>query len=181
MVDYNKGVDGMYTVVVTPKREYKLHEFTDKKGNKGTSAVSDSGRHYVSVLLPGGGQQPFYLSSGLGNKKKVKAGKWYPFFGQGKHGWINKGSEEQINDYYGVPAFKNIAEQLDASTDVIKERSLSKYEIPDFVDIINRGQLGVDLEASKIDGFPNVAPEGFAESLEQHVKSIRDAVKAALV
>ncbi len=58
---------------------------------------------------------PFYLSTGEGGKQEVAAGKWYPFFGIGRgKGWINKGSQDEINDYYGSPALKEAAERLDA-------------------------------------------------------------------
>ena len=44
---------------------------------------------------------PFYLSTGKGGKKDVTSGKWYPIFGIGQDGWLNKLSGTEINNYYG--------------------------------------------------------------------------------
>jgi len=66
-------------------------------------------------------QVPFYLSSGKAGKDsenvhpedRVAAGKWYPFFGIGSDGWINKGNSDQINHHYGSPELEHIAKTLD--------------------------------------------------------------------
>lgn len=60
-----------------------------------------------------GEDMPFYLSTGKGHKYGVESGKWYPFFGLDHDGWFNKGSEEDINDYYGSTRLRNVAEALD--------------------------------------------------------------------
>lgn len=52
---------------------------------------------------------PFYCSTGEGGKKNVPARKWYPFFGIGPSGWLNKGSEESINAFYGSSILKTYA------------------------------------------------------------------------
>ena len=68
---------------------------------------------------------PFYCSTGAGGKKTVQAGKWYPFFGLHEDGWLNKLTEADINNYYGMPLLKEIAEQLDAKYgDVTKVKVL---------------------------------------------------------
>jgi hypothetical protein len=56
---------------------------------------------------------PFYLSSGLGGKTNVPPGKWYPFFGVGPDGWLNKTTEDQIRNYYHSNQLKSIALKLD--------------------------------------------------------------------
>jgi hypothetical protein len=43
----------------------------------------------------------------------VAVDKWYPFFGIGPDGWINKGSEATINDFYGSNKLKRVAQVLD--------------------------------------------------------------------
>lgn len=60
-----------------------------------------------------GVDMPFYLSTGQGRKYSVESGKWYPFFGLDPDGWFNKGSEEDINDYYGSVNLRNVAQALD--------------------------------------------------------------------
>ncbi|MGJ0509879.1 MAG: hypothetical protein ACR652_22690 [Methylocystis sp.] len=35
-------------------------------------------------------RMPFYLSSGQAAKQGITPGKWYPFFGVGSDGWLNK-------------------------------------------------------------------------------------------
>lgn len=76
-------------------------------------AIDYAGRKIV-VREVNGVAVPFYLSTGAGGKKNVPAGKWYPFFGIGEDQWLNKGSSEQVIDYYGSPALRAVAEQLDA-------------------------------------------------------------------
>lgn len=57
---------------------------------------------------------PYYVSSGLGGKKNVATGMWYPIAGIGiDTDWLNKGSSSQINNYYGDPFLKKLANQLD--------------------------------------------------------------------
>ena len=66
----------------------------------------------MTIAEVNGVKIPFYLSTGRGGKKTVPAGKWYPFFGYGKDNWINKGTEEDINNFYGVPELKEVADKL---------------------------------------------------------------------
>ena len=66
---------------------------------------------------------PFYISTGLAGKKTVKAGKWYVVFGIGlERGWINKGSEEEINNNYGIPIFEKIVKILNEGLGTIQSR-----------------------------------------------------------
>lgn len=71
--------------------------------------------HRKIVLVDVNGMKiPFYLSTGMGGKKNVEAFKWYPFWGIDPiAGWLNKTTESDINDYYGSPLLKAIAEALD--------------------------------------------------------------------
>lgn len=71
-----------------------------------------SGR-YIVLIDMGNIKLPFYCSSGEGGKANVPAGKWYPILGISKSGWFNKGTEEQINNYYGSSAAKSVAKKLD--------------------------------------------------------------------
>jgi hypothetical protein len=72
---------------------------------------------------------PFYLSTGEGGKKTVASGKWYPFFGVGGDGWINKGSSTQINDYYGSPDLRRVAETLDSELGSVSLEGLPKITV----------------------------------------------------
>jgi hypothetical protein len=66
---------------------------------------------------------PFYISTGLAGKKTVKAGNWYVVFGIGlERGWINKGSEEEINNNYGIPVFEKIVKILNEGLGTIQSR-----------------------------------------------------------
>ena len=91
--------------------------YTTANGKKtGVSPIIDMMGRKTLVVNINGVRMPFYLSSGLGGKASVQSGKWYPFFGMGREdGWINKGSEAEINNYYGSPELKAIAQQLDAT------------------------------------------------------------------
>ena len=105
--------------------------FVNKKTGKTRQSpiFSVAGRPVVLVDV-NGVRIPFYRSSGSGGKKNVPSGRWYPIFGIGKEqviydgyeerlrangGWFNKGSEEEIVDYYGVPELRRIAENLDSA------------------------------------------------------------------
>ncbi len=67
--------------------------------------------------------QPFYLSSGMGGKKNVPAGKWYPFFGIDNDLWINKLSSTEIAAYYHNDTLKKISQQLDTVIGDIRDRA----------------------------------------------------------
>ena len=74
----------------------------------------DLGDRKIVVIDINGFKMPFYCSSGHAGKKNVQAGKWYPIFGvDPETGWLNKGSQDQINNYYGSPILKAISEALD--------------------------------------------------------------------
>jgi hypothetical protein len=85
-----------------------------------------SSKHQVAeerhvVLMNVNGQPvPFYHSTGAGGKDDVESGRWYPFFGIGEDGWINKTKGQEINNYYGSPELRRVAEMLDSSTGDIR-------------------------------------------------------------
>lgn len=93
-------------------------DYTDPQKPKsvpysGKSRIIDYNDRKMVVVNINGVQVPFYLSTGGGGKKDVAPGKWYPFFGIGADGWINKTSGADINKYYGIPELKAAAEKLD--------------------------------------------------------------------
>jgi hypothetical protein len=72
------------------------------------------GRFFIVADI-NGLKMPFYLSSGLAGKKNVPSGKWYPFFGIGPDGWLNKGTEEQMLNHYGSQTLHSIADKLNSA------------------------------------------------------------------
>lgn len=85
--------------------------YKTEEGDTGVSKiVSINSRHHVVANIRGH-RVPFYLSTGLGGKQGVEAGKWYPHFGIGEDGWINKGPEEAMAQHYS-PHLKKVAEWL---------------------------------------------------------------------
>jgi hypothetical protein len=102
------------------------------KNNNLLSPININGKEYntidysdrVMVLMKVGKYNiPFYISTGQASKKTVKAGKWYAVFGIGvEKGWINKGSEEQINNNYGFQLFEKVSKILNEGIGVIESR-----------------------------------------------------------
>lgn len=65
---------------------------------------------------------PFYINTGQAGKKNVKAGRWDVVFGIGESGWINRGSEAEINKQYDFPVFQKIAKILNGSIERFQTR-----------------------------------------------------------
>lgn len=84
------------------------------KTNKPVYIYDNSGRYTVVVDM-GGFTVPFYVSTGLGGKESVPEDKWYPFFGIGTDGWINKGNEKMIMDFYRSAKLKSMADKLNST------------------------------------------------------------------
>ena len=80
---------------------------------QGSSPIIDFGDRKIVMVDINGTNVPFYLSTGLGGKKDVESGKWYPMFGIGEKGWINKTSGSDMNTYYGSPELAAVSKQLD--------------------------------------------------------------------
>ena len=72
--------------------------------NTTTAKVVNTGSRIVAVYKVQGVNIPFYISTGDGGKASVPPGKWYPVFGIHSSGWLNKGTEESINKFYGSKA-----------------------------------------------------------------------------
>ena len=114
----------------------KLATFEEKLDwlkSKGLLApISINGKEYnvvdyndrVMVLMKIGQYNiPFYISTGQAGKKNVKAGDWYVVFGIGEErGWINKGTEKDINDQYNFPMFQKLARILNEGVGKIETR-----------------------------------------------------------
>ena len=107
----------------------KVYDVTSKTTIDATSPIVQTGGRAIVVTTVNGKRCPFYLSTGDAGKKLVPAGKWYPIFGVGPDGWINKGSEAGIANYYGVPALKSVAQQLDRTIGDIRSQALDPTKI----------------------------------------------------
>lgn len=95
--------------------------------SSGKSKIVDYGGRKIVVADVNGVKVPFYLSSGLAGKSKVAPGKWYPFFGIGTDGWINKTSQEEIANYYGDSDLARVSQTLDSTIgDIRNDQSIPK-------------------------------------------------------
>ena len=77
-----------------------------------TAKVVNTGDRIMAVLNVRGVNIPYYISTGGGGKASVPTGKWYPVFGIHSSGWLNKGTEESINKFYGSKELARGAEIL---------------------------------------------------------------------
>ena len=93
---------GLVNLPVTPSN--------DNPNN--TAKVVNTGDRIMAVLNVRGVNIPFYISTGGGGKASVPTGKWYPVFGIHSSGWLNKGTEESINKFYGSKELARGAEIL---------------------------------------------------------------------
>jgi len=111
---YTVNADGTTTVPTEggpQKTTLSIREYTTNDGTK-TNYFFNNGR-WTAVVEINGTPTLFYLSTGSGGKATVAKGQWYPFFGHGPEtDWFNKGTEKQINDFYGSLELKNAANLL---------------------------------------------------------------------
>jgi hypothetical protein len=103
----NQGVEKLTAIGV------KLQDIPafDKAGT-GAAKIVDTGDRIMAVINIQGVNVPYYISTGEGGKASVPVGKWYPVFGVGPSGWLNKGSEQSINKFYGSSILKTYANLL---------------------------------------------------------------------
>lgn len=77
--------------------------------------IVERGNRPIVLFNINGTNIPFYISTGEGGKKNVAVGQWYPIFGIGSDGWFNKGTENEINNFYGSPQLKRVADFLNTN------------------------------------------------------------------
>jgi len=109
--NYNKNDAGIKAALQTGVKLIPVQSNNDATGKP--IYIHDYSGRYTVVVDIGEISVPFYVSTGLGGKAGVAVDKWYPFFGIGPDGWINKGSEATINDFYGSNKLKRVAQVLD--------------------------------------------------------------------
>jgi hypothetical protein len=117
--------------------------FVNKKLTAISSPIVNYSDRAIVVVEVNSHRVPFYLSSGQNAKAGVKPGAWYPIFGIGSNGWINKGSETGIAQYYGSSQLKRIAHKLDAAIGDIREQlgDMTRFGTAkqDAIAVINQG------------------------------------------
>ena len=123
----------------------------------GTSKIINMMDRLIVVADIDGFVQPFYLSTGLGGKKTVPAGHWYPFFGIGDDLWINKLHSADMAAYYNNDVFQKICTALDARLGDIRA-SADTYPKPS-----GRSHRAIDFINQS---FGRVAANGRPDTLE---------------
>jgi hypothetical protein len=96
--------------------------FVDKKITQITTPIVNYSDRAIVVVQANGQRIPFYLSSGQNAKAGVVPGQWYPIFGIGANGWINKGSAQSLAQYYGSAELRSIAAKLDSRIGDIRDQ-----------------------------------------------------------
>ena len=141
------------------------------KTSQGKSKIIDVAGRKIVVLNIGGINVPFYLSTGQGGKKSVSPGKWYPFFGISEgDNWINKLSEQEINDYYGSEELKLLSQKLDELYgDIRNDNSIPK---------VAPSQIGISLAVINKDVSPTEnGTQDTRKIVEKNVAKIVEALR----
>lgn len=105
-------VDGVTIPLTLDQMPFVTRDMSTMQLRSGTSSIINHYDRNLVVVNINGFHQPFYMSTGQGGKATVAKGQWYPIFGISAEGWLNKGTEEQINNYYGSPILQAISERL---------------------------------------------------------------------
>jgi len=144
--------------------------------NTGENNIIDYSGRRIALVNINGVQVPFYLSTGSGGKVDVPAGKWYPFFGIGADGWINKTGGKEMAGYYGSEVLRNTAAMLDSTIgDIRNDSSIPKVgAYGAHIDAINTGftpaengtnatettvRSNIDSLLNRLNGTEQVAPQ----------------------
>ena len=122
----------------------------------------------IVVVNIGGATVPFYCSTGEGGKKSVPAGSWYPFFGIGRNGWINKGSEREIMEFYGSAVLKSTAQKHNSSVGDIRELPNSTVSCPS----VRAGQPAMSIINKGLNPVADAATAATPEGRTQHINNM---------
>ncbi|GLI92879.1 hypothetical protein [Methylocystis echinoides] len=146
----------------SPKRPAILDRLESIPCDDGRSAkvVVFAGRPIVAVRI---GQVliPFYISSGENRKEGVTAGQWYPFFGIGGDGWLNK--SDRIGTYYGSDKLREVARQLDKNTGALSQST---------VVISTDDKAPMRFLNADVPGLPNIAYVDTLKAIAEVVRAI---------
>ena len=122
----------------------KIWDRTANRFVDGTTSIVNHNGRAIAVVNINGQRVPFYLSSGSVPKEGVEPGKWYPIFGIGSDGWINKAAN--VGTYYNRPALKQAALQLDKAVGDIRSELASVAQAKTAMSSINQGLSPVTYE-----------------------------------
>lgn len=149
----------------------------NKRKTSGTSNIIDYAGRKIVIINVNGRNIPFYLSTGHGGKIDVTSGKWYPIFGIGTDGWLNKLSGKEINDYYGSSVLKGIAESLDKKIgDIRNNESYPKVGTTgSHIDAINKNVTSTENQKSDTREIINKNIKETVEFLEKEINAKYDA------
>lgn len=145
-----KGVNGVEEIIFS-NPNFKLEGFNISNNYWNVVTSTDRAKVLVNV---NGTIVPFYLTTGQAGKGLVPG--WYPFFGIGKDGWLNKTDKSDMETYYerywgqdSANIAKTISEELNAF-------------------------YGTDPKAFKNDGDPTVTDKPLstlADKVEDYINS----------
>lgn len=194
----NEQQSGAVDILTTPSADIiaelnKLGTFQEKlewlRTNNLLQPITLNGRTFnaidysdrVMVLLKIGNiNMPFYISTGKAGKKNVAAGKWYAVFGiNPQTGWINKGTEEMINDQYGMAILQKYAKILDEGLGTISLQQKNGRIVDGFAYMSDENEQIEQFNANT--GF-NTAPadrKNYGQFVD-HVTAVREQIAAEL-
>ena len=159
-------------------RDTKLSLYPSNLGNEvvHTEPFLNDNRITVGVSF-NGVKIPFYVSTGSGGKASVEPHKFYPYFGTGEDGWLNKGTEDQINNFYGSPVLKKMADVLNEEhKDLLEAHKKSSLQAMGQVPVNIADKKSADAVRRNPDSFPQglINPGNFEEDLkpQRHGSSI---------
>lgn len=113
------------------------------------SIINFDGRKII-IANVNGVKVPFYVSTGLAGKKLVQPRRWYPFWGIGSDGWINKATSLEIANHHGSQTLKSVADWLDNNLGDLADIDVKQYnDLPagsKELESINRGMIAVPHE-----------------------------------
>ena len=93
---------------------------------------------------------PFYISTGKSGKTAVPTGKWEFFGGINPESmWFNKGNLPAIDDHYGVPEFRQIANMLDSKIGDVRNVKL----VAETEERFRQGGVGIVAEIQDVQGL----------------------------
>jgi hypothetical protein len=193
-----KSVDGvtvdwlpMPRTDAMPKNVAELETVTESEtivdGNKIAFETINTGRndvkaidydgHKIVIVRINGVKVPFYVSSGKAGKVKVQPGRWYPIFGIGSDGWINKGTTDEIVSHYGSPTLKAVAEHLD-----ITLGDLRGINLPDFKEISDDSPLFTSINDGMISSTHSDSGEKpYSDAINDFVNRVETSKSAIKV
>lgn len=86
--------------------------FINIRKESGTNNIINYHKRNIVVVNINGFHMPFYMSTGAGGKVETNDGEWYPFFGIGTDGWLNKTNGKDMSRYYDSSIFAAISQKL---------------------------------------------------------------------